>query len=87
MDIFTHIQAMLEFELIMQRSNLKIEFDEELILWSKAIVTYCKTKFRKMAAIQKIVKDVDVECKLSTAFVTLKKSWDSLFVMVYVQKY
>lgn len=36
-----HMQAKLEFELTMQRPNLKNEFDEELVLWTKAVVLYC----------------------------------------------
>jgi len=40
--IFIHVQAKLEFELTMQRPSLKNEFDEELILWSKAVTSYCK---------------------------------------------
>ena len=42
---------------------MKNEFDEELVLWSKAIVTYCKKTITKSVSIQKLVKDVDVECK------------------------
>ena len=57
------MQAKLEFELTMQRPNLKNEFDEELILWSKAVVSYCKKTCKKSTAIQKLVKDVDVDCK------------------------
>ena len=68
---FTHIQAKLEFELIMQRSNLKDEFDEELILWSKAVVTYCKAACRKMTFVQKLVKDVDMDCKFFKLFIKI----------------
>lgn len=62
---FYALQAKLEFELTMQRQELKNEFDEELVLWSKAIVTYCRKTIKKSTSIQKLVKDVDVNCKLS----------------------
>ena len=63
--LYTHVQAKIEFELTMQRPNLKNEFDEELVLWSKAVVSYCKKTCKKSTAIQKLVKDVkdaDVDC-------------------------
>jgi len=47
----------------MQRPNLKDEFDEALILWSRAVVIYCKKACMKSAAIQSLVKDVDVLSK------------------------
>jgi len=47
----------------MQKSDLKDLFDEEVILWSKAIVNYCKKKCSKSTAIQKLVKDIDIDCK------------------------
>ena len=56
----------------MQRSNLKGEFDEELVLWTKAIVNYCKKTCGRSTAIQKLVKDVDVECKLPLHFLTVE---------------
>lgn len=58
------MQAKLEFELIMQRHDLKDEFDEELVLWSRAVVSYCKRACTKSAAIQALVGDVDIDCKL-----------------------
>jgi len=58
-----HVQAKVEFELIMQRPNLKNEFDEELVFWTKAVVKYCKRACTRLTAIQKIVKNVDVDCK------------------------
>ena len=33
----------LEFGLVMQRPNIREEFDDELYIWSKAIINYCKT--------------------------------------------
>jgi len=60
-----YLQAKLEFELTMQRPNLKDHFDEEFLLWSKATISYCKKSCKKTTAIQKLVKDVDVECKFA----------------------
>ena len=62
-DRVTYIQAKLKFELILQRPDLKNGFDEELILWSKAVIIYCKVACKNMTSIQKLVKDVDMECK------------------------
>ena len=44
----------------MQWPEIKKEFDEEFILWSKAVITYGK-KCTKTTAIQKLVKDIDFE--------------------------
>ena len=33
-------------------------------MWSKAVVNYCKRACKKSTAIQKLVKDVDVDCKV-----------------------
>ena len=53
-----------EFELVMQRSNMKEEFDEHLLMWSKAILYYCKKKCKTTTAIQTLVKNVDAaECE------------------------
>jgi len=57
------MKAKIEFEIIMQRPDLKEHFDEEFILWSKAVVYYCKKKCTRMSTIQKLVKDMNVECK------------------------
>ena len=57
------IKAKIEFEMIMQRPELKDQFDEEFIVWSKAVVNYCKKRCTKSTAIQKLVKDMNVECK------------------------
>ena len=46
----------------MQRPSIREEFDEELIVWSKAIVSYCKTTQTKAAAIQSVI-DEESECK------------------------
>ena len=48
----------------MQRNNLKENFDEQLILWSKAIILYCKKTCTKSTAIQSLIKEIDVECEL-----------------------
>jgi len=58
-------QAKVEFQLIMQRPEIKEEFDEEFILWSKAVVNYCKKKCTKTTAIQKLVKDIDLESEFT----------------------
>ena len=47
----------------MQKPELKDMFEEEFVLWSKAIINYCKKKCTKSTAIQKLVKDIDVDCK------------------------
>jgi len=43
--------AKLEFELTMQRHDLKDEFNEELVIWCKVIVSYCKMTCTKSSAI------------------------------------
>ena len=58
------MQAKLEFELTMQRHDLKDGFDEELVLWSKAVVSYCKKTCTRSTAIQALVGDTDIDCKL-----------------------
>ena len=40
------------------------EFDEQLLIWSKAILIYCKKTCTTTTAIQTLVKDVDAECEL-----------------------
>ena len=57
------MKAKTELEIIMQRPDLKEHFDEEFILWSKSVVYYCKKKCTRMSTIQKLVKDMNVECK------------------------
>lgn len=42
---------------------MKEEFDEELILWSKGVLMYCKQSCLKCTAIQAVVKGTDVNCK------------------------
>lgn len=69
-----HIQAKLEFELTMQRPNLKDEFDEELVLWTKAVVKYCKRACTRSTAIQKLVKDVDVDCEFTIVHFSYHRS-------------
>ena len=43
---------------------MKEEFDEQFLLWSKAILIYCKKICTTTTAIQTLVKDVDAECEL-----------------------
>ena len=46
----------------MQRHDFNNEFDEELILWCRAVVSYCKKTCTKSTAILSLIKDVD-NCK------------------------
>ena len=66
MHVCALIKAKMEFELTMQNHELKDSFDEEFIKWSKAVIAYCKKKCTKSIAIQKLIKDIDVNCKLFT---------------------
>ena len=59
------MQAKLEFELIMQRPSMKDEFDNDLDNWAKAIIVYAQRNCTRIAAIQSIAKDVDLECKFA----------------------
>ena len=36
-----YMQMSLEFGLVMERPNIREEFDDELYFWSKAIISYC----------------------------------------------
>ena len=54
----------------MQKCNLKNDFDEDLVVWCRVIVSYCKKTCTKSTAIQSLLKDVD-NCKY-TIFVTYK---------------
>ena len=49
----------------MQRTNMKNEFDEELISLAKAIIVYCKRSCVESVAIQSIVKDINIYCKFN----------------------
>lgn len=49
----------------MQRSIMKEEFDDALVYWAKAVIIYAQRNCTKVTAIQSIIKDVDLECKLS----------------------
>lgn len=49
----------LEFGLVMQRPNIREEFDDELYFWSKAIIDYCSVAQKKCAAIQAVLKTLD----------------------------
>ena len=66
MHVCALIKAKMEFELTMQNHELKDSFDEEFIKWIKAVITNCKKKCTKSTAIQKLIKDIDVDCKLFT---------------------
>ena len=43
---------------------MKEELDDEMVLWSKAIIAYCKQSCTKSRAIQSVIKDTDLNCKL-----------------------
>lgn len=60
------MKANLEFGLIMQRSEIKDEFDEDFIPWAKAVMLYCKQSCMKTTAIKTIVDATDF--KLSCEF-------------------
>ena len=66
MHICALIKTKMEFELTMQNHKLKDSFNEEFIKWSKAVIAYCKKKCTKSIAIQTLIKDIDVNCKLFT---------------------
>ena len=48
----------LEFGLVMERPNIREEFDDELYFWSKAI-SYCNVSQKKCVAIQAVQKTLD----------------------------
>ena len=58
----------------MQRPSIRDEFDEEIILWSKAIVSYCKTTQTKATAIQSVIDD-ESECKYVVKVVKSLSAW------------
>ena len=45
-----------EFELVMQGPNIREEFDEEYLLWCKAVMTSCKETQNLSTTIQNIIK-------------------------------
>ena len=47
----------------MQDQNIQERFDEELLLWCKAILCYCKDTQKRSTAIQTLVGDGDFDCK------------------------
>jgi hypothetical protein len=54
----------IEFELIVQRKGVREEFDEELLLWTTAILNYCKNTQTKSTPIKKILSKIeDFECE------------------------
>ena len=56
----------LEFGLILNRENIRDEFYEEVLLWAKAVISYCQCTQKRSSAIQHIVSDCefdDIECK------------------------
>ena len=53
------MKATLEFGLIMQRSQMKEEFDENIISWAKAIMLYSKQSCMKTTAIKKLIDATD----------------------------
>ena len=48
-----------EFALVMQRPNIREEFDDDLLIWSKAIITYCRNTQKRSSAIQLVLSDSD----------------------------
>ena len=57
-----YFQMALEFGLVMERPDIKEEFDEQLELWCKAAITYCKKTQVKSTAIQRVISGADFEC-------------------------
>ena len=47
-----------EFALVIQQPNIREEFDDELLAWSKVIITYCQNSIRS-SAIQLVLGDSD----------------------------
>lgn len=70
--------ARLEFELIVQHPELKEQFDEEMILWAKVIVLYCKRSCAKSTAMKSLTGETNVgsNCKLLLKGYTIV--WESL---------
>jgi len=56
----------LEFELIIQRPELKEEFDENFIGWAQSAMIYAEKSCMKTAVIKKIIEETDfkISCKL-----------------------
>ena len=55
-----------EFALVMQRPNIKEKFDDDLLIWSKAIITYCQNTQKRSSAIQFVLGDsrfADLDCE------------------------
>ena len=48
-----------EFALVIQRRNIREEFDDDLLIWSKAIITYCRNTQKRSSAIQLVLGDND----------------------------
>ena len=48
-----------EFALVMQRPNIREEFDDDLLMWSKAIITYCRNTQKRSSAIQLVLSQGD----------------------------
>ena len=51
--------------MITQIADIKNQFDQEFLLYTKAIIVYCKRMQKSCSAIQLIVNDLDEEvCEL-----------------------
>ena len=60
---FCYFKVELELGLVMQRLEMKESFDEEIVSWAKAIMTYSKQSCMKTSAIVDAT-DFKLSCKL-----------------------
>lgn len=49
----------IEFGLVLPRDNMREEFDEELLLWSKSVISYCRKTQKSTTSIQTLVDNID----------------------------
>lgn len=54
----------------MQRPDIRETFEADLVLWSKAVISYCQMTQMRCTAIKKIITDYDAEMD-SKIFFTL----------------
>jgi len=55
------MQMTAEFGAVMQRPEIREQFDDELVLWSRAILQYCRATQTQCTAIKKILDETS--CK------------------------
>jgi len=55
------LQMTTEFGAVMQRPDIRNEFDEELLKWSRAVMNYCRKTQAQCAAIMKILDEARCE--------------------------